>query len=61
MLSYLGQIYIDVPYDITLPEYQKLTLFLENPDGTMRIPGADYCCLTHDAAMKNSHQPKGSA
>ena len=55
MLPYLGQIYIDVPYDNTLPAYLKLSIFLENPDGSMRIPGADFCCLTYEAAMKNSH------
>lgn len=55
MLPYLGQFYIDLPYDTTLPEYQKLAAYLENPDGTMRIPGAHFCYLTYEAAMQNSH------
>lgn len=53
-MSYQGQIYIDVPFDQNLPEYQKLASFLENPEGTMRIPGATFCCHRYASALKNA-------
>jgi hypothetical protein len=36
MAPYLGQVYIDVPYDDALPEYQVVRDYLEHADGTMR-------------------------
>jgi hypothetical protein len=53
MMSYQGQIYIDVPYDETLPEYRKLATFLEYPDGTTRLPGVDFCYLRYERALEN--------
>jgi hypothetical protein len=53
--GYRGQIYIDVPFDDNDLTYQKLREFLENPDGTMKIPGVDFCYLPLDHAMKNAH------
>jgi hypothetical protein len=53
MVSYRGQIYIDIPYDEALPAYQALEAFLENPDGSMRIPGTAFWLLSLDLAMKN--------
>lgn len=55
MLPYEGQIYIDVPFDEKSPGYQKLSSFLEYPDGTMRLPGVLFWCLPLDVAMKNAH------
>lgn len=55
MESYRGQIYIDVPYDVSLPAYAKLAAFLEHPDGSMRIPGVLFCYLPLEIAMKNAH------
>ena len=53
--SYQGQIYIDLPYDTSLPEYAKLAAFMENPDGTMRLPNAIFCYLPIARAMDNAH------
>lgn len=36
MMSYRGQIEIDLPFDRDLPAYKALEAFLENPDGSMR-------------------------
>ena len=55
MLPYEGQIYVDVPFDEKSPGYQKLSSFLEYPDGTMRLPGVFFWCLPLDVAMKNAH------
>ncbi|CAL95263.1 hypothetical protein [Azoarcus olearius] len=54
MVSYLGQIYIDLPYAPDLPLYCELAELLENPDGSMRIPGADFYLVTLTEAMKNA-------
>jgi hypothetical protein len=54
MMSYAGQIYIDVPYDTSLPAYQLIERFLENPDGTMAIAGAVFCYTTLEEAQKNA-------
>lgn len=53
--SYQGQVYIDIPFDRALPEYIELEAFLENPDGTMRLPGATFGYLPLEHAMKNAH------
>lgn len=55
IMCYLGQIYIDVPFDENNPTYQKVRDFLENPDGTMKIDGARFCYYTLELAMKNAH------
>lgn len=55
MCSYRGQIYIDVSFDESNPEYQKLRDFLEHPDGTMRYAGMKFCYDTLDHAMENLH------
>lgn len=53
MISYQGQLYIDVPFDTSIPKYQKLAAYLENPDGSMRHPGVNFHFLSLDVAMKN--------
>jgi hypothetical protein len=53
-MPYLGQIYIDIPFDMSSPQYQRLASFLEHPDGTMKLPGATFCALSLEAAMKNA-------
>jgi hypothetical protein len=55
MESYAGQIYIDVPYDPDDVLFQKLTSFLENPDGTIKNEGAKHWHLPLELAMKNKH------
>lgn len=54
MISYQGQLYIDMPFDVSTPKYQKLAAYLENPDGSMRQPGIDFYYLSLDVALKNS-------
>lgn len=51
MMGYRGRLYIDLPFDKSLPAFQALTAFLELPDGSMRFPEATlfYCPL--DKAM----------
>lgn len=54
MISYQGQIFVDVPFDQDHPVFQELTLFLENPDGSMQFPNCTFYYCKLDAAMKNS-------
>src|SRR5437763_15686800 len=42
MAPYLGQVYLDVPYDESLPDYCQLRDYLEHPDGTMRHAGVRF-------------------
>ena len=55
MGPYLGQIYLDVPFDETDPSYQRLRDYLENPDGTTRHTGAWFILLPLERAMENAH------
>lgn len=55
MLSYRGDIYVDVPYDTTDPTYELLRDYLENPDGTMRHPTVTFEYYPLEMAMKNAH------
>lgn len=54
MAPYLGQVYLDVPYDDTLPEYRTLCDYLEYPDGSMRHEGVRFYAMSLDHAMKNA-------
>ena len=54
MPGYRGQIYIDVPFDPSLPECLLVLNFLEYPDGTSRFPEAELCCLRLEIAMQNA-------
>lgn len=54
MLSYQGQIYVDVPYDIAQLEYRQLSTYFENSDGSMRFSNVRFCYLPLDVAMKNA-------
>jgi hypothetical protein len=53
--SYDGAIYIDVPFDVLDPVYQKLVAFLEYPDGTVRFPDTQFFALGLETAMQNAH------
>lgn len=55
MVGYMGQIYIDAPFDESDERYRKVRNFLENPDGTMKHADAAFCYLPLDRAMKNAH------
>lgn len=54
MVPYLGQVYLDVPYDDSLPEYCLLRNYLEYPDGTMRHAGVRFYAMPLDYAMRNA-------
>ena len=55
MCSYLGQIYIDIPFDESNPQYQLVRDYLENSDGTMRNEQVTFCYLPLEHAMRNAH------
>ena len=55
MRSYAGEVFIDVPFDETNLQYQKVQVFLEYPDGTMRFDGVKFYVVTLEFAMKNAH------
>ncbi|MFZ2123890.1 MAG: hypothetical protein WA012_08815 [Rhodoferax sp.] len=60
MMSYRGQIYIDLPFDEALPAFQALQALLELPDGSMRFPEATFICCPLDMAMENvAHDEPG--
>jgi hypothetical protein len=52
---YRGQIYIDVPFEVNDPVYQKLEAFLENLDGTMKFDTAWFRGYRLEYCMKNAH------
>ena len=54
MMGYRGQLYIDLPYDKSLPAYQALEAFFENPDGSMRYPEVLFFYCSLDKANKNA-------
>lgn len=53
--SYLGEIYIDVPFDENDPRYCIVRDYLENPDGSMRDENVRFYYLPLEHAMKNAH------
>lgn len=53
--GYHGRIYIDVPFDTADPVYQKLSGYLETPEGEMKLEGVKFCYLPLEMAMKNAH------
>lgn len=55
MMPYVGEVYVDVPFDPAGPHFRKLQTYLENPDGTMRHPRVVFMCLLLEKAMKNAH------
>lgn len=55
MQSYKGQLYVDVPFDLNDPIFQKLSHYLENPDGTMKVVGSEYCYWPLELSMQNAH------
>lgn len=53
--SYRGQVYIDVPYNVSDPAYKQLEAFLENADGSMRWEGTRFICYPLDYCLRNAH------
>ena len=54
MMGYRGQLYIDLPFDTSLPPFLELQAFLENSDGSMRYRGVFFVYCSHKKAMKNA-------
>jgi hypothetical protein len=54
-LPYLGELYLDVPFDENNPQYKLLFNHLENPDGTMKIEGIIWYYFPLDKAIENHH------
>lgn len=60
MMGYRGQIYINLPFDESLPAFQALQAFLELPNGSMRFPEATFFNCPLDKAMENAaHDESG--
>jgi hypothetical protein len=53
--TYMGSVYIKVPYDLESPDYLKLQNYLEMPDGSMRFNSVNLYHLPLTVAMQNSH------
>lgn len=54
MWPYLGQIYVDVPFDASLATYCTLRDYLELPDGSMRHAGVRFYVMPLDFANQNA-------
>lgn len=50
--SYLGDVYLDVPFDESNATYLKLSQYLEDEDGNMKIEGVFFFVLTLDVALE---------
>jgi len=53
---YMGEIYIDIPYDQSEARCKLLDAYLENPDGTMKLPNVGFWLYPLEQAMKNAEQ-----
>lgn len=56
MGGYMGDIYLDVPYDKDLPLYQELEAYLQYSDERMRFDNVVFLYLPLEQAMKNAAQ-----
>lgn len=52
--AYQGQVCLDVPFDMALSEYRRLSAYLEHPDGSMRHDGVRFMVMPLDYAMRNA-------
>lgn len=50
--SYLGDVYLDVPFDEDDPTYQVLHQHLEDEDGNMKIEGVFFYVLLLETALE---------
>ncbi|WP_230656578.1 hypothetical protein [Psychrobacter sp. I-STPA10] len=55
MESYEGQLYIDVPFDESDPQYIKVRDHLEYSDAVPKIEGVYFWVLPLEDAMRNKH------
>lgn len=54
--GYCGDIYVDLPYDKTLPLYQELEAYLQYDDDRMRHEHVWFFYLPLEDAMRNAEQ-----
>ena len=54
MTPYRGQIYIDIPFETSSPEFKSLDAHLEFPDGKSRFDGVTFFYLPLAKAMENA-------
>lgn len=50
--AYAGDIYVDVAYDTENPIYQKLSQYLEDDQGNMKIEGVLFFVLSLETALE---------
>ena len=55
---YLGELYLDVPFNEANPQYQLLYKHLENIDGSMKIEGVIWWCYPLEKAIEISKLPE---
>lgn len=59
-VPYNGTVFIDVPFDTSLPAYRILSDYLEEDDhGKTRFAGVTFSCLQLEGALKMSGVPAG--
>lgn len=51
-LSADQSIYLDIPYDLDNPLYQKVADYLEDADGAIKHKGVEFLLLTYERACK---------
>lgn len=45
-------IYLDIPYNLDNPQYQKVADYLEDTDGVIKHKGVEFLLLTYERACK---------
>jgi hypothetical protein len=56
MISYRGQIYLDIAYDLDNPLYRRVQDFLEHEDGSMLFADTKFWLLSLKKAIENAHR-----
>ncbi len=55
MAPYVGSIYLDVPMEENDPLFLEVSAYLENPDGSMRMPHVVFWAISLERALRNAH------
>ena len=55
MISHRGQIYLDIPYDESNPDYILACDYLEDSEGNCRFDPVAWWYLSLEVAMQNAH------
>ncbi|MFC4621745.1 hypothetical protein ACFO3A_05895 [Comamonas nitrativorans] len=56
MCGYMGDIYLDIPYDKDLPLYQELEAYLQYSDDRIRFDNVMFLHMPLELAMENAEQ-----